>query len=127
MTRVVPAPTMVMLAGLALSWPIVINIFLLIFGISNINKVAIAAFGALLIVLFNSAYGVINARKQRVMAAKVMGATRWQSFRKVVLPELSPALLAGIVQSPARQSPFVNMEAARRGSNFATKASSESK
>jgi len=30
--------------------------------VSDINKVAIAAFGAWLIVLFNSAYGVINAR-----------------------------------------------------------------
>jgi NitT/TauT family transport system permease protein len=45
-----------------------IPLFLLIFGVSDINKVAIAAFGALLIVVFNSAYGVINARKQRVMA-----------------------------------------------------------
>ena len=51
-----------------------IPLFLLIFGVSDINKVAIAAFGALLIVVFNSAYGVINARKQRVMAAHVMGA-----------------------------------------------------
>ena len=45
-----------------------IPLFLMIFGVSDINKVAIAAFGALLIVTFNSAYGVINARKQRVMA-----------------------------------------------------------
>ena len=27
-------------------------------------------------------------------AAETLGATRWQSFRKVVLPELSPALVA---------------------------------
>ena len=47
-----------------------IPLFLLIFGVSDINKVAIAAFGAFLIVVFNSAYGVINARKQRVMAAR---------------------------------------------------------
>ena len=60
---------------------LVIPLFLMIFGVSDVNKVAIAAFGALLIVLFNSAYGVINARKQRVMAAKVMGATRWQTTR----------------------------------------------
>lgn len=39
-----------------------IPLFLMIFGVSDINKVAIAAFGALLIVLFNSAYGVINAQ-----------------------------------------------------------------
>src|SRR5437867_1205615 len=47
-----------------------IPLFLLSFGASDSNKVAIAAFGALLSVLFNSACGVINARKQRVLAAK---------------------------------------------------------
>lgn len=71
-----------------------IPLFLMIFGTSDVNKVAIAAFGALLIVVFNSAYGVINARKQRVMAAKVMGATRWQQFRDVLVWEsLQPSFV----------------------------------
>jgi sulfonate transport system permease protein len=71
-----------------------IPLFLLIFGVSDINKVAIAAFGAFLIVVFNSAYGVINARKQRMMAAKVMGATRWQIFRHVLVWEsLQPSFV----------------------------------
>ena len=71
-----------------------IPLFLLIFGVSDINKVAIAAFGAFLIVVFNSAYGVINARKQRVMAAKVMGATRWQIFKDVLVWEsLQPSFV----------------------------------
>jgi NitT/TauT family transport system permease protein len=71
-----------------------IPLFLLIFGVSDINKVAIAAFGALLIVLFNSAYGVINARKQRVMAARVMGASRWQIFKDVLIWEsLQPSFV----------------------------------
>lgn len=71
-----------------------IPLFLLIFGVSDINKVAIAAFGAFLIVVFNSAYGVINARKQRVMAAKVMGASRWQTFRDVLVWEsLQPSFV----------------------------------
>jgi len=71
-----------------------IPLFILIFGVSDFNKVAIAAFGALLIVVFNSAYGVINARKQRVMAAKVMGATRWQTFRDVLVWEsLQPSFV----------------------------------
>jgi NitT/TauT family transport system permease protein len=71
-----------------------IPLFLLIFGISDVNKVAIAAFGAFLIVIFNCAYGVINARKQRVAAAKVMGATRWQIFRDVLFWEsLQPAFV----------------------------------
>src|SRR3954464_9675083 len=71
-----------------------IPLFLLIFGVSDINKIAIAAFGAMLIVVFNSAYGVINARKQRVMAAKVMGASRWQIFKDVLVWEsLQPSFV----------------------------------
>ena len=71
-----------------------IPLFLLIFGVSDVNKMAIAAFGALLIVVFNSAYGVINARKQRVMAAKVMGASRWQVFKDVLVWEsLQPSFV----------------------------------
>src|SRR5450830_684757 len=73
-----------------------IPLFLLIFGVSDINKVAIAAFGALLIVLFNSAYGVLNARKQRVMAAKVMGASRWQIFKDVLLWESLQPTFVGL-------------------------------
>lgn len=71
-----------------------IPLFLLIFGINNINKVAIAAFGAFLIVIFNCAYGVINARKQRVAAAKVMGASPWQIFKDVLFWEsLQPSFV----------------------------------
>ena len=73
-----------------------IPLFLLIFGVSDINKVAIAAFGTFLIVLFNSAYGVLNARKQRVMAAKVMGASRWRIFCDVLLWESLQATFVGL-------------------------------
>ncbi|MDB5924117.1 MAG: transporter, permease protein [Betaproteobacteria bacterium] len=73
-----------------------IPLFLLIFGVSDVNKVAIAAFGALLIVLFNSAYGVMNARKQRMMAAKVMGASRWQIFKDVLIWESLQPTFVGL-------------------------------
>jgi sulfonate transport system permease protein len=73
-----------------------IPLFLLIFGVSDINKVAIAAFGAFLLVVFNSAYGVINARKQRVMAAKVMGASRWQIFKDVLIWESLQPTFVGL-------------------------------
>jgi sulfonate transport system permease protein len=73
-----------------------IPLFLMIFGVSDINKIAIAAFGALLIVVFNSAYGVINARKQRVMAAKVMGASRWQIFKDVLIWESLQPTFVGL-------------------------------
>lgn len=35
-------------------------------------------------------------------AAETLGATRWQSFRRVVIPELAPALLAGTAISFTR-------------------------
>ena len=73
-----------------------IPLFLLIFGVSDINKVAIAAFGAFLLVVFNSAYGVMNARKQRMMAAKVMGASRWQIFKDVLVWESLQPTFVGL-------------------------------
>ena len=73
-----------------------IPLFLLIFGVSDVNKIAIAAFGAFLIVVFNSAYGVINARKQRVMAARVMGASRWQIFKDVLIWESLQPTFVGL-------------------------------
>lgn len=73
-----------------------IPLFLMIFGVTDINKVAIAAFAAVLVILFNSAYGVMNARKQRVMAAKVMGASRWQIFRDVLVWESLQPTFVGL-------------------------------
>ncbi len=73
-----------------------IPLFLLIFGVTDLNKVAIAAFAAVLVILFNSAYGVMNARKQRVMAAKVMGASRWQIFRDVLIWESLQPTFVGL-------------------------------
>jgi NitT/TauT family transport system permease protein len=73
-----------------------IPLFLMIFGTSDVNKVAIAAFGALLIVVFNSAYGVMNARKQRVMAARVMGASNWQIFKDVLVWESLQPTFVGL-------------------------------
>jgi ABC-type nitrate/sulfonate/bicarbonate transport system permease component len=53
-----------------------IPLFLLIFGITDANKIAIAAFAAVLLVLFNSAYGVMNAKKTRVMAAQILACVQ---------------------------------------------------
>ncbi|MFN7206645.1 MAG: ABC transporter permease [Burkholderiales bacterium] len=73
-----------------------IPLFLLIFGTSDINKIAIATFGAWLLVVFNCAYGVINARKQRIAAAKVMGASRRRIFVDVLIWESLQASFVGL-------------------------------
>ena len=40
-------------------------LFLLLFGLGDFSKVAVAAFAGWLVVVFNVAYGVMNARKTR--------------------------------------------------------------
>jgi NitT/TauT family transport system permease protein len=73
-----------------------IPLFMLLFGLSDLNKVAISAFAAVLLILFNSAYGVMNARKTRVLAVKVMGVSRWHVFKDVLLLESLPQTFVGL-------------------------------
>lgn len=73
-----------------------IPLFMLLFGISELNKIAISAFAAVLVIVFNSAYGVMNAKRTRLMAASVMGATRFQTFRDVLLWESLPQTFVGL-------------------------------
>ncbi len=71
-------------------------LFLLIFGISDISKIALSAFSAMLIVLFNTAYGVMHARKSRILAVRIMGASQMQLFTKVVFWESLPQIFIGL-------------------------------
>jgi NitT/TauT family transport system permease protein len=52
----------------------VFPLFLVIFGVDDRTKIYIGMFGATLAIIFNTAYGVMNARKTRLSAAKLMGA-----------------------------------------------------
>ena len=71
-------------------------LFLLIFGIGDFAKIAVAAFAAWLVVVFNVAYGVMNARQTRILAARVMGASNWRVFRDVMFFESLPQTFIGL-------------------------------
>ncbi|HEY9639508.1 MAG TPA: ABC transporter permease [Coleofasciculaceae cyanobacterium] len=73
-----------------------IPLFILFFGVSDFSKIVIAAFSAFLLIVFNSAYGVINAKQSRILAAKVMGANRWRVFKDVLLLESLPQTFIGL-------------------------------
>ena len=73
-----------------------IPLFMLIFGITDVNKIAIAAFAAILVIIFNSAYGVMNAKKTRVMAAQTMGISSFHIFKDVLLMESLPQTFIGL-------------------------------
>jgi sulfonate transport system permease protein len=71
-------------------------LFLVLFGVGDETKIAVAAFGAVLVILFNVAYGVMNARKTRLLAAKVMGASRLRVLFDVMLLESLPQTFVGL-------------------------------
>jgi NitT/TauT family transport system permease protein len=71
-------------------------LFLILFGPGEGTKVAVAAFGAALVILFNAAYGVMNARRTRVLAARVMGASGARVLTDVLVWEALPQILVGM-------------------------------
>jgi len=71
-------------------------LFLVFFGIGEEAKVAVAAFGAALIIIFNTAYGVMNARQLRQLAARVMGASKARILWDVTVWESLPQTFIGL-------------------------------
>lgn len=71
-------------------------LFLFFFGIGDTAKVAIVVYACSLIVLVNTAYGAMQVKKARILAAQVMGATRLAVFWRIVVPESAPGIFAGL-------------------------------
>jgi len=71
-------------------------LFLIFFGVSNTAKILAASFGATLIILFHTAYGVIHSKKSRILAAKLMGSSRKQIFKWIVFWESLPQTFVGL-------------------------------
>jgi ABC-type nitrate/sulfonate/bicarbonate transport system permease component len=73
----------------------VFPLFMLIFGIGDASKIAVAVFGASVIIIFNTSYGVFSASVLRIQAIKLMGASRFQIYRYVLSWECLPQMLVG--------------------------------
>lgn len=71
-------------------------LFLLLFGLGDSSKVALAAYASLLLCLFNTAQGVLSASSQRLKALLVLHPTAWQRVRYVTLPEALPQMFVGL-------------------------------
>lgn len=71
-------------------------LFILFFGVGDLAKVTVVVFSCSLIVLINTAYGVINSRKTRLVMIQMYGASPLQKFTKVVLPEALPQIFVGL-------------------------------
>jgi len=71
-------------------------LFLLLFGIGDASKIAMAFAATVFVIILNAAYGVLQAQKTRLRAARVFGASRWQLFRWVIFYEALPQTLVGM-------------------------------
>jgi NitT/TauT family transport system permease protein len=70
-------------------------LFLLIFGIGDEAKFAVTAWGAGLVILINSMYGVHLGKELRIRVAKTMKVKGFELFRKVIFPEALPQIFSG--------------------------------
>ncbi len=71
-------------------------LFLMIFGIGDASKIAMAFLPTFLLMLINASYGVLHASRDRRRAAQVFGATPFQIFRYVVFWEALPQIFIGL-------------------------------
>jgi len=62
-------------------------LFLLLFGLGDFAKIAVAAFSARLVIVFNVPYGVMSAGRTWMPAARSIGASSMRIFKDVIFFE----------------------------------------
>jgi ABC-type nitrate/sulfonate/bicarbonate transport system permease component len=65
------------------------------FGIGELSKVFIIAYGAFFPILVNTMAGFREVDPVLIRAARTLGASRWQIFRDVVLRSALPSIVVG--------------------------------
>ena len=73
-------------------------LFMIVFGLGDLSKFFIGAWSSSLIILVSTMYGVRRGKKERLMVARAMGATKLQLITKIVLPEAAPDIVVGFRQ-----------------------------
>jgi NitT/TauT family transport system permease protein len=71
-------------------------LFLILFGIGDRSKIAMAFLPTFLLVLINGAYGVLHASRARLTMAAVFGANKLQIFCSITFFEALPQLFIGL-------------------------------
>jgi sulfonate transport system permease protein len=80
-----PIPT-IGLVPLAILW----------FGLGENSKTLVIALGVFVPVWISSHGGLASTPSDYMMAARCLGARRWQTLRKIVLPEAAPDIASGL-------------------------------
>ena len=72
------------------------SIFIVAFGLGAASKVALAVVMVFFVVFANAFQGVREADKTLISNARVLGASRWQITRSVVIPSATSWILASL-------------------------------
>lgn len=73
-----------------------ITIAVIWFGIGEESKIFLIIYTTIFIVILNTAAGVASISPNKLRAAQVLGATRWQMFYLVAFPATVPFILTGM-------------------------------
>jgi NitT/TauT family transport system permease protein/taurine transport system permease protein len=73
-----------------------IPLFILWFGIGELSKILLIFLSVFLIMMVNAQAGSRSCAMDSLRAAQSMGASRWQTFRFVVLPSALPQIMTGL-------------------------------
>jgi NitT/TauT family transport system permease protein len=82
-----------------------VPLIILIFGLGDISKIVTAILVVFFVVFFNTYEGARSVDRDQIDAARLMGATRWQITRTVIIPSamswffaaLTPALSFALI------------------------------
>lgn len=73
-----------------------IPLVVLYFGLGETGKVILIVFTAFNYVLVNSEAGAASTPTNLLRAAQMIGLSRWQTFRKVIVPAAMPQIFTGL-------------------------------
>jgi NitT/TauT family transport system permease protein len=71
-------------------------LFILWFGVGLLSKVVLATFVVFFLVFYNTYAGTLAVEQELVDVLRLMGATRWQIVRKVMLPSVLIWIFTGM-------------------------------
>jgi ABC-type nitrate/sulfonate/bicarbonate transport system permease component len=71
-------------------------LFIVFFGFGNLVKIMMGIWASSFVMLINTLHGVWNAKKNRIIMAKVKGASKFQILKKIIFFESLPYIFAGM-------------------------------
>jgi NitT/TauT family transport system permease protein len=73
-----------------------VPLFILWFGIGSLGRIALIITITTFVILINTFAGLQSASRDHLLLARTLGARRWQTYLKFMLPSAAPTLFAGL-------------------------------